>query len=77
MARVAVAGVGTIGGTVAGLLETTKRHEITLCTRRPLEELTIRTPQGSLRVNARNLIDPAKAERVDWVLVATKTYDAQ
>jgi 2-dehydropantoate 2-reductase len=77
MARVAVVGVGATGGTVAGLLETTKRHKITLCTRRPLEELTIHTPQGLLRVNARNITDPAQAEHVDWVLVATKTYDAE
>ena len=77
MARVAVVGVGAIGGAVAGLLETTGQHEILLCTRRPLETLTVKTPEGAVRVNARNLTDPALAEAVDWVMVATKTYDAQ
>jgi len=30
-----------------------------------------------VQVRARNLIDPAQAEPVDWVLVATKAYDAE
>jgi len=77
MARIAVVGVGAIGGTVAGLLETTGQHEILLCTRRPLPVLTVKTPEGAVRVNASNLTDPAQAEAVDWVMIATKTYDAE
>jgi 2-dehydropantoate 2-reductase len=61
---------------VAGQLATTGRHDITLCTRRPLEALTIHAPHGLVHVKARNLTDPATAEGVDWVIVATKTYDA-
>jgi 2-dehydropantoate 2-reductase len=76
MARVAVVGVGAIGGVLAALLETTGLHEITLCTRRPVKELTVKTPDGVVVVNARNLTAPALAHAVDWVLVATKTYDA-
>jgi 2-dehydropantoate 2-reductase len=77
MARVAIVGVGAIGGVMAGLLEAAGRHEITLCTRRPLDGLTVKTPEGVVRVTAKNLTDPALAEAVDWVFVATKTYDAQ
>jgi 2-dehydropantoate 2-reductase len=77
MARVAVVGVGAIGGVLAALLEMTGRHEITLCTRRPLDALTVKTPEGVVRVSARNLTSAAQAETVDWVLVATKTYDAE
>jgi 2-dehydropantoate 2-reductase len=76
MARVAVVGVGAIGGVLASLLETTGQHEITLCTRRPMELLTVITPDGAVTVKARNLTDPQQAQPVDWVLVATKTYDA-
>lgn len=76
MARVAVVGVGAIGGALAWLLETAGGHEIELCTRRPMAELRVETPQGALRVKARNASDPAQAEPVDWVLVATKAYDA-
>jgi 2-dehydropantoate 2-reductase len=77
MARVAVVGVGAIGGAAAGLLETTGQHEILLCTRRPLDALTVKTLEGMVRVNARNLNDPALATAVDWVMVATKTYDSE
>ena len=37
----------------------------------------MRTPEGNVQVEARNLLDPALAEPVDWVLVATKTYDSE
>jgi 2-dehydropantoate 2-reductase len=77
MARIAVVGVGAIGGAVAGLLETTGQHEILLCTRRPLDVLTVKTPEGVVRVNALNLNDPALATAVDWVMIATKTYDSE
>jgi 2-dehydropantoate 2-reductase len=77
MARVAVVGVGAIGGVLAALLETTGQHKIVLCTRRPLDALTVITPDGVVHVNARNLTNVAQAEAMDWVLVATKTYDAE
>jgi 2-dehydropantoate 2-reductase len=77
MARVAIVGVGAIGGVLAALLEVARRHEITLCTRRPLDQLTVKTPEGVVAVKARNVTNPALAEPVDWVLVATKTYDAK
>jgi 2-dehydropantoate 2-reductase len=76
MARVAVVGVGAIGGALAGLLESAGRHEITLCTRRPMSGLMVHTPDGDVLVKARNETDPKRAEAVDWVIVATKTYDA-
>lgn len=77
MAHVAIVGVGAIGGALAALLEVTRRHQITLCTRRPLPALTVKTPEGVVHVKAKNVTDPAKAVTVDWVLMATKTYDAE
>ncbi|MGA9669670.1 MAG: 2-dehydropantoate 2-reductase [Terracidiphilus sp.] len=77
MARVAVVGVGAIGGVLAALLQATGRHEITLCSRRPMHGLTVRTPDGVVTVNAKNLTDASMAQPVDWVFVATKTYDAK
>ena len=76
MARIAVVGVGAIGSVVAGLLQAAGRHELTLCTRRPISELRVQTPDGQVHVEAHNLLDPAIADPVDWVLVATKTYDS-
>jgi 2-dehydropantoate 2-reductase len=75
MARVAVVGVGAIGGVIAGLL-TSAGHELTLCTRRPLADLTVEAPEGLIRVQAYNWTSPDQASRVDWVIVATKTYDS-
>jgi 2-dehydropantoate 2-reductase len=77
MARVAVVGVGAIGGVLASLLHLTGRHHITLCTRRPLGQLIVRTPNGDIEVTATNLTDDVLASPVDWVLVATKTYDTE
>jgi 2-dehydropantoate 2-reductase len=77
MARIAIVGVGAIGGVLAAQLGSTGRHEITLCTRRPLQHLIVTTPEGVVSVTAANRIAPAAAEPVDWVLVATKAYDSE
>lgn len=75
MARVAVVGVGAIGSVAASLLQVAGGHEVVLCARRPLHGLTVKTPHGSVTVTAKVLTDPAEAQPVDWVLVATKAYD--
>ncbi|SNS27391.1 ketopantoate reductase [Granulicella rosea] len=75
MAKVAIIGVGAIGGVLAGLLQAAGAHEITLCTRRPLPSLVVETPDGNVTVQAKNLTQPEPALQ-DWVFVATKTYDA-
>lgn len=76
MARIAIVGLGAIGAVVAGLLQSVERHELILCTRRPLSHLHVETPEGGVEVKFRNLTDPSQAETVDWVIVATKAYDA-
>lgn len=75
MARIAIVGVGAIGGVVAGLLQSAGRHELVLCVRRPLAELVVETPEGTVRVEATIVTEPAAAPAVDWVMVATKAYD--
>ena len=74
MAKIAIVGVGAIGSVVAALLEEAG-HEVFLCVRRPLPDLTVEREAGAVRVNARRLLSPADAPPVDWVLVATKAYD--
>ncbi|HZY73464.1 MAG TPA: 2-dehydropantoate 2-reductase [Edaphobacter sp.] len=80
MARIAIIGVGAIGGVIAALLRQAGRHDLTLCVRRPLESLTVETPEGPVRiragVEAAVAADPAEVSAVDWVIVATKAYDA-
>ena len=75
MARIAIVGVGAIGGVVAALLQSAGRHEIVLCTRRPLAELVVETPDGPVRIDAAVVTSPVDAPVVDWVMVATKAYD--
>jgi len=76
MSRIAIVGPGAVGGVIAALLCKTGRHEVTLCARRPLAELTVETPGGVIVARPAVLTDPAQAAPVDWVLVATKAYDA-
>lgn len=77
MARIAIIGVGAIGGVIAALLQQTGEHEVVLCVRRPLTGLTVETPDGPIEVRATVVTDPADAPAVDWVLVATKAYDVE
>jgi 2-dehydropantoate 2-reductase len=75
MARIAIVGVGAIGGVTAALLQQAGGHELLLCTRRPLSGLSVETPDGVVNVHATFVTDPSEAFEVDWVLVATKAYD--
>lgn len=77
MAKIAIVGIGAIGGALAGFLHQTGRHEITLCTRRSLPQLTVSLLGQEMQVQAKNVTEPAEAGAADWVLVATKTYDAE
>lgn len=76
MARIAIVGVGAIGSVIAALLQSAQQHELILCTRRPLPRLDVETPEGSIHINYTNPTVPSEVEPVDWVIVATKTYDA-
>jgi 2-dehydropantoate 2-reductase len=75
--RIAIVGVGAIGGALAGFLDQPGTHELTLCMRRPMPHLTVTWPEGETRVKARNAGAVEQAAAVDWVIVATKTYDAE
>ena len=53
------------------------RHEVVLCSRRPLDGLNVETPGGVIVVRSQVLTDPSRAQPADWVLVATKAYQAE
>jgi 2-dehydropantoate 2-reductase len=72
---VAVIGLGSVGGVVAGCLADAGRHDIVACVRQPIERLTVERPEGTVEVPLAALTDPEQAAPVDWVLVATKTHD--
>lgn len=75
MTTIAVIGPGAIGGTVAAWLAQNPDFAITLCARTPLDDLRVETPQGVITAMPDVLTDAALARPVDWVMVATKTYD--
>src|SRR5262245_22644349 len=71
---VAVIGLGSIGGVVAGCLAHAGPHDIVACVRRPLPRLTVERPEGTVEVPLTALTDPQQATPVDWVLLATKAH---
>ena len=73
--RIAVIGLGSIGGVVAGLLAAARRHDVTACVRRPIERMTVERTEGTIEVPIRALTDPSGAEPQDWVLLCTKVQD--
>jgi 2-dehydropantoate 2-reductase len=75
MATIAIIGPGAVGGVVAASLMKAG-HAVTLCARRALGEVTVALLSGDVTLTAPVVIDPAKGQAVDWVLVATKAYDA-
>jgi 2-dehydropantoate 2-reductase len=75
MARIAIVGVGAIGGVTAALLQQAGGHELLLCTRRPMSGLSVDTPDGLVNVQASFVNNPSEAFEVDWVIVSTKAYD--
>jgi 2-dehydropantoate 2-reductase len=72
---IAVVGLGSIGGIIAGLLREADRHEVVACVRRPINHLTVERAESAVEVPLRAVSDPEQATRVDWVLLCTKTQD--
>jgi 2-dehydropantoate 2-reductase len=72
--RIAVVGVGAIGGSVAADLADLARHEITLCARTAFDRLVVEHPAGVSHAQARVVTEPDDVAPVSWVLLATKAY---
>ena len=73
--RIAVIGLGSIGGVVAGLLGAAGRHDIVACVRRPIERMTVERTEGTIESPIPALTDPSRAQPQDWVLLCTKVQD--
>jgi 2-dehydropantoate 2-reductase len=72
--RVAVVGLGSIGGAAAGSLAAAGRHDVVACIRRPIAHLTLERQEGTVELPLRTLTDPARAGPADWVLLCTKAH---
>ncbi len=75
MTSIAVIGPGAVGGTVAAWLAQNPAHAVTVCVRTPFESLAVETPEGPISATPRVATSTEGLSAVDWVLVATKTYD--
>ena len=73
---IALIGPGAVGGSVAAWLAQSPAHEVTLCARTPFDRLEVETPEGLIAAHPTVLTDPRRARPSDWVLVATKAYEA-
>jgi 2-dehydropantoate 2-reductase len=81
MKRIAVIGVGAIGGVAASALADLKRHSIVLCTRSSFDQLVVKHPDGISRVAAEVVCDPAEldsdSDPMDWILLSTKAHHSE
>lgn len=76
MPRIAIIGPGAIGGILAAWLAQDPDNAVTVCARTPFDRLEVETPTGHISASPRVVTDPEGPEAADWVLVATKAYDA-
>lgn len=76
MVHVAMVGPGAVGSVVAAGIARHPEVSLVLCARRPLPPIEVEYAGVVTPVRAPVLTDPAEAPEVDWVLVATKAYDA-
>ena len=75
MSSLALIGPGAVGGVIAASLAA-RGLDVTLCARRAVGELSVGLLTGDVKLAPTVLTDPAQGRPVDWVLVATKAYDA-
>jgi len=65
-----------VGSVIAASLAQRGGHDLVLCARRPVGELSVGLLAGEVKLAPAVLTDPKQGRPVDWVLVATKAYDA-
>jgi 2-dehydropantoate 2-reductase len=77
MKQIAVIGPGAIGGTVIVRLAQEKEHNVVVCARSAVPQFVLEAPEGKMTATPEVLTSPDKARPVQWIMVATKAYDAQ
>lgn len=77
MSRVAVLGVGAIGGAFGVRLCRSDAHDVTLCVREPIDRLVVETPDSVLESSVKCATDPRETGPVDCVLLAVKAHQTK
>ncbi|MFK4766563.1 2-dehydropantoate 2-reductase [Rhizobium sp. ZW T2_16] len=73
--KIAVVGLGGIGGVAAACLSLSTDNDVTVCARRRIDTLTFDHHEESKRIPLKTLTEPSRAEPVDWVILCTKAQD--
>ncbi len=73
--KIAVVGLGGIGGVAAACLSLSPENDVTVCARRQIDTLTFDHHDDTSRIPLKTLTDPSLAEPVDWVILSTKAQD--
>ena len=74
MSKVAILGVGAIGGVFGVRLCRSGRHEVTLCVRKPIDKLVVETPDSVIESPVMCATTPSEIGPVDFVLLAVKGH---
>ncbi|TNM62084.1 2-dehydropantoate 2-reductase [Aliirhizobium smilacinae] len=74
--KIAVVGLGGIGGVAAACLSLSPENDVTVCARRQIDKLTFDHLEESKQIPLKTLTDPSRAEPVDWVILCTKAQDS-
>jgi len=72
---IAVVGLGSIGGVVAGLLCDAGQHNVVACVRTSIVQLVVEHADATIETPITVLTCPGDAKPVDWVLLCTKVQD--
>lgn len=73
--KIAVVGLGGIGGVAAACLSLSPDNDVTVCARRLINTLTFEHSEESKTIQLKTLTEPGLAEPVDWVILCTKAQD--
>jgi 2-dehydropantoate 2-reductase len=75
MPSIAVVGLGSIGTIFAAHLIAAGRHKVFSCVRSTVDRVRVEGEYGLIEAEPHCIIDPDRAEPVDWVLLATKSQE--
>ncbi|MDQ8197536.1 2-dehydropantoate 2-reductase [Pelagicoccus enzymogenes] len=74
MPSIAIIGPGAIGGTLASLLLENSDNKVSICARTPFEQLQVTAAGQTTTRDVTVHTDSTATSPVDWILLATKTY---
>ena len=72
--KLAVVGLGGIGGALAVALCAADRHDVVACARRPLAGLVLEWNDATLDLPLNVATDPRAVGPADWVMLSTKAH---